>query len=192
GAGFSGTDGVAGFPNGEATRVGVPNPTPYIARLYVRQTFGFGGEREWADDGNNQVAGERAVHRLAITVGTLAAPAMVYGNRYAHDPRTQCLNWALVYNGAWDYPANVRGYTYGGGFHYITKNWTLAYAVFTEPAVANGAPLDWRLLMAQVQVAELEERYQINIRSGEARFMVFLNHGHMGNYNEALQLMPVV
>ena len=33
GGGFSGTAGIAGFPNGEATRVGVENPTPYIARL---------------------------------------------------------------------------------------------------------------------------------------------------------------
>jgi len=191
GAGFSGTDGIAGFPNGEATRVGVENPTPYIARLYLRQTFGFGGEREWAPDENNQVAGERDVRRLAITLGKLAAPDMVDDNRYAHDPRTQFLNWALVYNGAWDFPANVRGYTYGGGLHYTTKNWTFAYAVFAEPKIANGAALDPQILKAQGQVAELEERYQINSRSGEARFMVFLNHAHMGNYNEALQLMPV-
>ena len=32
-------------------------------------------------------------------------------NRYSHDPRAQFLNWALMYNGAWDYPANARGYT---------------------------------------------------------------------------------
>jgi high affinity Mn2+ porin len=117
GAGFSGTSGIAGFPNGEATRVGVPNPTPYIARLFVRQTFGMGGEREWASDAVDQVAGQRDVRRLAITVGKLAGPDLVDDNRYAHDPRTQFLNWALVYNGAWDYPANVRGYTYGAGFH---------------------------------------------------------------------------
>ncbi|MBV8312660.1 MAG: carbohydrate porin, partial [Planctomycetaceae bacterium] len=104
---------------------------------------------------------------------------------------TQFLNWALVYNGAWDYPANVRGYTYGVAVHYTTPNWTLAYGVFAEPKFANGAPLDWHLLKAQGQVLELEERYKIHNRPGEARFMVFLNHAHMGNYNEALQLMPV-
>src|SRR5208282_970682 len=76
GAGFSGTDGVAGFPNGEATRVGVPNPTPYIARLFVRQTFGFGGEREWAPDDENQVAGERDVRRLAVIVASLRPPTL--------------------------------------------------------------------------------------------------------------------
>ena len=91
GGGFSGSAGIAGFPNGEATRVGVPNPTPYIARLYVRQTFGFGGEREWAPDDENQVAGERDVRRLAVIVGKLAAPDIADDNRYAHDPRTQSL-----------------------------------------------------------------------------------------------------
>ena len=141
GGGFSGSAGIAGFPNGEATRVGVPNPTPYIARLYVRQTFGFGGEREWAPDDENQVAGERDVRRLAVIVGKLAAPDIADDNRYAHDPRTQFLNWALVYNGAWDYPANVRGYNYGVALDYNhSKNLSFSYGVFMEPATANGVP----------------------------------------------------
>ena len=32
------------------------NPTPYIARLYLRQTFDLGGDKEWATDDVNQVA----------------------------------------------------------------------------------------------------------------------------------------
>ena len=110
----------------------------------------------------------------------------------AHDPRTQFLNWALVYNGAWDFPANVRGYTYGVALDYNhSKNLSFSYGVFTVPAVANGAALDWHLLKAQGQVAEMENRYEINGRPGTLRLLTFLNHAHMGNYNEALQLMPV-
>jgi high affinity Mn2+ porin len=192
GGGFSGTAGIAGFPNGEATRVGVPNPTPYIARLYLRQTFGFGGEREWAGDDVNQVAGERDVRRLAVIVGKFAAPDIADDNRYSHDPRTQFLNWALVYNGAWDYPANVRGYTYGVAFDYNhSKNLSFSYAVMTEPLVANGSALDWHLNKAQGQVAEMERRYKLFGRPGSFRTLAFLNHAHMGDYNEALQLMPV-
>jgi len=192
GAGFSKTSGIAGFPNGEATRVGVENPTPYVARLYLRQTFGFGGEREWAGDDVNQVAGERDVRRLAVIVGKLAAPDVADDNRYAKDPRTQFLNWALTYNGAWDYPANVRGYTYGVALDYNhSKNMSFSYGVFAEPAFANGGPLDWHLLKAQGQVAEMENRYELFGRPGTTRLMTFLNHAHMGNYNEALQLMPV-
>ncbi len=191
GSGFSGTDGIAGFPNGEATRVGVENPTPYIARLYVRQTFGFGGEREWAPDENNQVAGERDVRRLSVIVGKFAAPDIADDNRYSHDPRTQFLNWALVYNGAWDYPANVRGYTYGVALDYNqSKNLSFSYGIMTVPAVANGAPLDWHLLKAQGQVLEMENRFEINERPGALRLLTFLNHAHMGDYTEALQQMP--
>jgi high affinity Mn2+ porin len=192
GSGFSGTNGVAGFPNAEATRVGVVNPTPYIARLYVRQNFGFGGEREFAADENNQVAGERDVRRLSVIAGKLAAPDLADDNRYAHDPRTQFLNWALVYNGAWDYPANVRGYTYGAALDYNhSRNLSFVYGIFLEPAAANGAPFDWHIGKAAGQVAEVEKRYELNGRPGALRLMTFLNHAHMGNYNEALQLMPV-
>jgi high affinity Mn2+ porin len=157
----------------------------------VRQTFGLGGGRETAEDDNNQVAGERDVHRLVVSIGKLAAPDVADDNHYAHDPRTQFLAWPLVYNGAWDYPANVRGYTYGGSVHYVTKQWSLAYGLFAEPAIANGAPLDPHILKAQGHVLELEEHYELGGRPGTTRFLGFLNHGHMGNYEEALALMPV-
>ena len=85
GGGFSGSAGIAGFPNGEATRVGVPNPTPYIARLYVRQTFGFGASG--SGHPRREPGRRRAdVRRLAVIVGKLAAPDIADDNRYAHDP----------------------------------------------------------------------------------------------------------
>src|SRR6202049_5160548 len=46
GRGFSGTNGIANFPNGEMPRVTVATPKPYIARLYVTQDFGFGDEQQ--------------------------------------------------------------------------------------------------------------------------------------------------
>ncbi|HKI19887.1 MAG TPA: carbohydrate porin, partial [Isosphaeraceae bacterium] len=96
------------------------------------------------------------------------------------------------YNGAWDYPANVRGYTYGVALDYNhSKNVSFSYAVMAVPAFANGGPLDPHILKAQGQVLEMERRYEINGHPGAFRPMAFLNHAHMGNYNEALQLMPV-
>src|SRR5439155_24495860 len=58
GRGLSSTTGIAGFPNGEITRVGLLEPTPYLARLYLRQTIGFGGEQEQVEDSPNQRAGK--------------------------------------------------------------------------------------------------------------------------------------
>jgi high affinity Mn2+ porin len=191
GRGFSGVQGVAGFPNGEITRVGTVEPTPYIARLFLRQTCCLGDEVEKVEDEANQIAGTRPVDRLTFTIGKMAATDIVDDNLFSHDPRTQFLNWSLMYNGAWDYPANVRGYTYGFAFDYNRKDWALRYGIFAEPAVANGAEFDPRFLKANGQVLEWEGRYTANDQPGKLRLLAYLNHAHMGDYREAIQEMPV-
>jgi hypothetical protein len=54
-----------GFPNGEAQKAGFPMPVLNIARVFVRQTFGFGGEQETMEDGPNQLAGKQDISRIA-------------------------------------------------------------------------------------------------------------------------------
>jgi high affinity Mn2+ porin len=191
GRGFSNSSGIAGFPNLEITRVGVPDPTPYIARLFVRQTCGFGGEQEKVEDGPNQVAGTRDIDRITLTVGKFAATDLVDDNRYSHDGRTQFMPWSFGYNGAWDYPANVRGYTYGVGIELNRKNWALRYGIWAEPEFANSAPLDPHFTKAFGQVVELEERYTLCDHPGKVRLLAYLNRAHMGDYSEALAAMPV-
>jgi high affinity Mn2+ porin len=191
GLGFNDASGIAGYPNGEITRVGVPEPSPYIARLYVRQTIGFGGEQERVEDSSNQIASKRDIERLTIVIGKLSFTDLMDDNRYSHDPRTQFLNWGLMYNAAWDYPANVRGYDYGVGIEWNEKDWALRYGIMAEPEVANGAALDRHILNANGQAIELEERYFLNDRPGKVRLMAYLNHAHMGNYGEALAISPV-
>ena len=46
GFGLSKTLGVEGFPNGEAFRLGTDVPNVNLARLFIRQTIGLGGEQE--------------------------------------------------------------------------------------------------------------------------------------------------
>jgi high affinity Mn2+ porin len=96
-----------------------------------------------------------------------------------------------MYNGAWDYPANVRGYNYGVAFDFNQKYWALRYGVFGEPTFPNGTAIDPRFLDAQGHVLELEERYTYDNHPGKIRFLAYLNHAHMGNYREALVEMPV-
>ena len=191
GTGFSGTQGVAGFPNGEITRVGVAAPTPYIARLYCQHTIGFGGEQEKVEDGPNLIAGMRDVDRLTITMGKFTVTDIVDDNRYSHDPRTQFLNWSLMYNGAYDYPANVRGYTFGVAFDRNFKDWAFRYAILAEPSIANGAPLDPHIAKANGNVAEVERRYKLCDRPGKLRVLAYLNNAHMGDYEESIAQMPV-
>ncbi|MBI3836343.1 MAG: carbohydrate porin [Planctomycetia bacterium] len=185
GRGFSNVLGIAGFPNGEITRVGKPQPTPYIARLYFAKTLGLGGEQEKAPDDFNQVAGYRDISRLTVRVGKMAFTDAFDNNAYSHDPRTQFQNWALMYNGAWDFAANVRGYSYGGVVDLNQANWALRYGLFAEPRVANGPDLDPKFGRAHGQALELENRYRLFDRPGTLRSMVYLNNAHMGNYREA-------
>jgi high affinity Mn2+ porin len=191
GTGFSNSSGIAGFPNGEITRVGIPDPTPYIARLFVRQTWGLGGEQETVEDAPNLIAGKRDVDRIELAVGKFSATDYADDNKYSHDPRTQFLPWSFMYNGAWDYPANVRGYTYGVEIEMIRKEWTLSYGIVAEPEVANGAALDPHFTKAFGQFVEYERRYKVNEHPGAIRFLGYLNRAHMGDYAEALAAMPV-
>ena len=46
GFGLNDTVGAAGFPNGEAQKSNFPYPHYNTSRLFLRQTFGFGGEQE--------------------------------------------------------------------------------------------------------------------------------------------------
>jgi hypothetical protein len=190
GTGFSGSNGVAGFPNGEITRVGIAAPTPYLARLYYRQTVGLGGETEKIEDDPNQIAGTRDIDRITIVIGKFTFTDLVDDNRYSHDPRTQFLPWSFMYNGAWDYPANVRGYSYGMGVELNQKTWALRYGMMHMPLFANAAQLDWSI-KGFGYALELEERYSINEHPGKVRLMTYLNHAKMGNYMQSIIWSPV-
>ncbi len=191
GTGFSGVTGLAGFSNGEIQHLGTPEPRPYIARLFVQETIGLGGEQEKLEDDANQIAGTRDVDRLTLFLGKMAAEDLADNNKYSHDPRTQFLDWSLMYNGAWDYPANVRGYTFGLGLDFNQKWWAFRYGIFLEPATAQGAAFDPHVIEALGQVAELEERWERDCHPGKLRLLAFLNHANMGNYRDALAMMPV-
>lgn len=186
GEGFGGVSGIAGFPNGEIPRVGTPEPEPYIARAFFRQTFALGEETEHVDSDQNLLAGFRPVRRLTLTLGKVAATDFFDNNTYSHDPRSQFMNWALMDNGAWDYPADTRGYTYGGALE-LNEQWdTLRYGVFTMPKQANGSTIDWNFPKAVGQIVEYEQRWSLANQPGAARPMAYLNAARMGNYREAI------
>ena len=188
GRGFSGTNGVANFPNGEMPRVSTAAPKPYIARLYVTQDFGFGDATEDVESDENQLAGQRPATRYSITVGRFTVTDFFDQNRYSHDPRTQFMGWAVMYNGAWDYAADTRGYTWGWVHEFRTPAWSFRYASAAMPLVANGLRFDRRLLRDRSDIFEVERRAKISGHDGAVRVLSYQNHADMGNYAEALQL----
>lgn len=188
GRGFSATNGVANFPNGEMPRVGTAAPKPYIARLYVTHDFGFGEARETVESDENQLAGARPATRYSITVGRFTVPDFFDNNKYTHDPRTQFMGWAIMYNGAWDYPADTRGYTWGWVHEFRTPHWSFRYGSAAVARVANGLRFDRRLLRDRADMFELEHRGKIAGHDGAIRALSYLNHAAMGNYADSLAL----
>lgn len=187
GQGLSDTVGIAGFPNGEGTRASSNTPVYDTARLFVRQVINLGGAPSSIEDDQNQVAQSEDADRLTLSLGKLSATDIFDSNAYSHDPRTQFLNWALVDDGAWDYPADAKGYTGGFAAEWTFASHTLRYGIFMEPQFANELPLDSHVGKAHGQVIEWEERYTAGGRPGAIRPLVFWNRAHMGLYQAAIE-----
>jgi high affinity Mn2+ porin len=93
-----------------------------------------------------------------------------------------------MYNGAWDYPADVRGYTWGIVQELHTRNWSFRYGIAAEPKVANGSQFDRRLFRDHGQTFEEERRYSLGTHPGAMRLLEYANRADAGNYAEALKL----
>ena len=185
GKGFGQVTGIAGFTNGEIPRVTSATPTLYVARAFVRNVWAIGPARQVAEGGPNQLAGAQPVCRFTLITGKFALTDYFDDNRYSHDPRGQFMNWSLMYNGAWDYPADVRGYTIGTMQELTMRSWSLRVASVMEPTEANGPTLDTRIAKNRGEVAEWERRYSPKRRPGALRLLGYLNRERAGTFRNA-------
>ena len=191
GSGFSGVSGLGDFSNGEISKVGSANPTYSQARLYVQQVFGLGGEQENINDDQNHVAVKQDISRFTLTVGKFALNDFFDNNAYAHDARTQFINLTFIDNLAWDFAADTHGYTLGVVGELNQKDWALRWAEVLVSTAANGPVYDGNIPRARADNAEFEWRYGTGDGAGKLRFLAYVNHAHMGSYQESLDLSPV-
>jgi high affinity Mn2+ porin len=191
GLGVGNVFGLGAPPNGETQRVGDPSPSPYFARFLYQQVFSLGGEWEQQADIYNQIPEPRYKNNIVFKIGKLAVSDDFDDNKYSHDPRNQFMNWGLQYNPTFDFPANVRGYTYGTMTELNLWDFSARYGIYLVATVANGPGFDMNMGKAHGQAWELERRWTIlNDRPGAVRLLGWLNNAHMGNYNEAVQQNP--
>jgi high affinity Mn2+ porin len=187
GFGLSNTLGVAGFPSAEAYKVGSRSPYLRLQRLFLRQTIGLGGGTEPVEGAANQLAGARDHDRLVLTVGKLGVGDIFEQNAYAHDPRGDFLNWALVDAGSFDYAADAWGYTTGVALEYYRGPWTFRFGAFNLSRIPNGETLETGFGQYQLD-AELEHRQSIGGHAGAVRLTLFRNRGRFGRYDDAVAL----
>ena len=190
GFGLNNTLGVAGFPNGEAQKSNFPVPRIDIARVFVRQTFGLGGEQETVEDGPNQLAGKQDISRITVTAGRFAVIDIFDGNAYSHDPRVDFLNWNMYCCGSYDVTMDKIGYTWGASAELNQKSWAIRAGYFLVPVVSNSFNYDTHILERGEYIGELELRYSLFSQPGKLRLMGWANIANMGSYADALA-MPI-
>ncbi len=137
GFGLNGTFGAAGFPSGEAYKVGASVPYLRLPRMFIRQTINLGGDTEKLEAGANQFSGSQTADRLVITLGKFAVTDVFDTNKYAHDPRNDFMNWTIADTGTFDYAADAWAYTYGGAVEWYKDQWTLRGGVFDLSIAPN-------------------------------------------------------
>jgi high affinity Mn2+ porin len=186
GFGLNDTVGVAGFPSGEAQKSNFPYPHYNTSRLFVRQTFGFGGEQEDLASGPMQLAGKADVSRLTLQAGKFSVIDVFDGNSYAKDSRKDFMNWSIWAPGAFDYTADKLGLSYGATAELNQKQWALRSGYFLMDAVSNSNNFDTNVFRRGEYVIELETRYSVFSQPGKLRTIAWLNSAFSGSYRETL------
>ena len=107
---------------------------------------------------------------------------------YSHDPRTQFMNWALMSNGAWDYPANTRGYTWGVVAELALSPWAFRFSSAMVPTESNMSDMDENIHEANSETVEIEHSYELGSQKEIIRALGYYTKARMGSYSQALQL----
>lgn len=185
GFGLDGTLGLAAFPSGEAYKVGEEVPYAKLPRLFLRQTIELGGGEQKIDPDQNVLGGATTDNRVVLTVGKVSVADIFDANAYAHDPRGDFMNWAIIDAATFDYAANAWGYTYGAAAELYWGRWAVRGGAFDLSEVPNGVRLDPTFGQFQL-VGEIEERHTLGGQPGKLRLTGFLSRARMATFADAI------
>jgi high affinity Mn2+ porin len=179
GYGLSGTLGVAGFTSGEAYETGADYPYTRLHRAFIRQTIDLGGETQKVDAGINQFSGAQTENRPVLTVGKFSVGDIFDTDKYAHDPRSDFLNWSIIEAGTFDYAAEAWGYSLGAAAEWYQGAWTLRGRIFDMSIVPNSTDLDPSFGQFQ-WIGEIEHQHELWGQPGKIAVTGFLSRGRTG------------
>jgi carbohydrate-selective porin OprB len=131
----------------------------------------------------------RPASRVELTVGKFATTDFFDVADASTDPRHRFLNWSLMTNGAWDFAADTRGYTWGLVVAVETPRWALRAGEAMMPTTPNGPVLDRDLAHARSEMVEAELRHRLG-GGGAVKLLAFQNHARMGAFADALAAAP--
>jgi carbohydrate-selective porin OprB len=108
-------------------------------------------------------------------------------NTYGTDTSFQFMNWTVDNNGAYDYAADTRGFTFAAMIEYHDRRWAARFAEALMPKIANGIHLDADLSRAHSENFEFELHGTVmRHQEGVIRILAFADHANMGSYREAV------
>ncbi|HZH45114.1 MAG TPA: carbohydrate porin, partial [Roseococcus sp.] len=184
GFGLSNSVGAAAFPNNEAFRLGSTEPYAFVPRAFFRQTIALSGETVPADNDPLRFTRPLPRERITITAGKMSVWDIFDDNRYAHDARTQFLNWALVGGGGFDYAADARGWTNGIAAEWENGSWAVRVGAFQVARRANGLFLDPSVTRAFQALGSVERFWRINEREGALRVIYGASRTRQSTWSE--------
>jgi high affinity Mn2+ porin len=179
--------GLAGFTNLDVVRNPALSKAPYIARLMWHQIIPLGHAEENSARTALSLFSKLPERRLEFRFGKFGIADFFDLNNYGSDSNFQFLNWTVDNNGAYDYAADTRGYTFGAMLEYHYRHGSIRFAEALMPKVANGIHLDADVSRARAENIEVELRGSLlPHQEGILRLLSFVNHANMGSYREAI------
>src|SRR5271170_129528 len=187
GHGISEALGLAGATNLDVVRNPSLSKAPYIARLMWHQIIPLGGKKQAQQRNQYSLFSTLPERRLEIRFGKLSLADFFDNNTYGTDTNLQFMNWTVDNNGAWDYAADTRGYTFAALIEYHDKFGVIRFAEALMPKVANGINLEANLGQARAENIEVELHGRVpRLKPGVLRLLSYVNHANMGIYNVAI------
>ena len=177
--------GVAGFFNLDVVRNPTLSKAPYVARLMWHQIIPLSGKKVVVERNPLSLFGELPERRLEVRFGKFSLADYFDLNRYGTDTNFQFMNWVVDNNGAYDYAADTRGFTYAAMFEYHDGNYVVRFAEALMPKVANGIHLDADVARAHAENIELELHGRVmGKQESVVRLLSYVNHANMGDYRQ--------
>jgi hypothetical protein len=179
--------GLGGITNLDVVRNTTLSRAPYVARLMWHQIIPLSHEKEISARTPLSLFRMLPVRRLEVRFGKFGIVDFFDVNTYGSDSGFQFMNWTVDNNGAYDYPADTRGFTFGAMLEYHDRHWAVRFAEGLMPKVANGIHLDADISRAHAENVEFQLHGTVfHRREGIVRFLSFVNHANMGSYREAV------
>ena len=188
GAGLSTALGIAGFTNVDVVRNPTLGETPYVSRVMLHLTIPLSKRMAEATRNPLSLASSVPARRVELRLGKMSTVDFFDLNAVGSDSHLQFMNWAVVNNGAYDYAADTRGYTYGLVAEYYDGPWAARFGEMLMPTVANGINLEWTIARARGENFEVERHMTpLAKRETVVRALAYVNHANMGSYREAIE-----